>query len=631
MNTIRSLLLAGAALAGLAPAGAKAQAQEASVREVTVTATRNPTPLDQVGSSVSVVTTRQIQDEQLQTVPDLLQLIPGLNVVQTGGPGGATSIFMRGTNSNQVKVLVDGIDVSDTSNVAGAFDFAHLLTNGIERVEVLRGPQSGVYGSDAIGGVINVITKGGSGPFEAEVSAEGGTFESNNEAASLSGQAGNFHYAVNLAHDHAGATPVTPLELLAPGETRIDDSYDNLSASTKLGLDLSKDFDLGFTGRATETHLRFTGDDFSVFPSVPAPQQSASHTQQYYLRGYAHLTLLDGRFEQTAGLAYSSDRRAELNWPAPAPDIFRGSRSKFDWRGDVRVLPGEVLTLGAEHDAERYHAPITAGTDINSGYAQLQSTLGDFSNAANFRYDANSAFGNKATFRIAPSVLVRRLGLQLKGSYGTGFKAPSLDELFHDYPAFGFFANPSLRPESSKGWDVGFEQRLDHGKARFGATWFHNQIKDLIESNATFTSLVNIGRARTLGVEAFAAYAPSRSFALRLDYTYTKAWNEDSGQELQRRPRHKLSAQADWRPAARLQISGTVVHVGSWIDSARDFTVTGLTAPGYTLVDVAASYDLTSHLAAYGRVTNLGDARYQNPTGALGPSRGVFGGLRARF
>ena len=629
MITTTSLLLAGAALAALAPA--RACAQEASVSEVTVTATRNPTPLDRVGSSVSVVTTEQIQDEQLRTVPDLLRTIPGLNLVQTGGPGGATSVFMRGTNSSHVKVLVDGIDVGDTSSVTGAFDLAHLLTSDIERVEVLRGPQSGVYGSDAIGGVVSVITRSGSGPFKAEVSAEGGTFDTGNEAASLSGQAGGFHYAVNLAHDHAGATPVTPLDLLAPGGQRIDDGYDNLSASTKLGLDLTKDFDLGFAGRATETHLRFTGDDFSVFPSVPAPQQSASHTQQYYLRGYAHLSLFEGRFQQTAGLAYSSDRRAELNWPAPAPDIFHGSRTKFDWRGDLRVLPGEILTLGAEHDAERYHAPVTAGTDISSGYAQLQSTVGDFSNAANIRYDTNSAFGNKATFRIAPSVLVPRLGLQLKGSYGTGFKAPSLDELFHDYPAFGFFANPNLRPESSKGWDIGFEDRPGHGKVSFGATWFHNQIKDLIESNATFTSLVNIGRARTLGVEAFAAFAPVRSLALRADYTYTEAWNEDSGEELQRRPRHKLSAQADWRATPRLQISGMVIHLSSWIDSARDFTVTGLTAPGYTLVDVAASYDLTRRLTAYGRIANVGDARYQNPTGSLGPSRGVFGGLRARF
>ncbi len=287
--------------------------------------------------------------------------------------------------------------------------------------------------------------------------------------------------------------------------------------------------------------------------------------------------------------------------------------------------------MGAEHEQERYLSPIAASTGITSGYAQLQSTFGAFSNAANVRYDTNSRFGDKATFRIAPSYLVKPLGLQLKGSYGTGFKAPSLDELFHSYPAFGFFANPNLRPESSRGWDIGFEERLGGGRVSFGGTYFHNQVHDLIEENASFTSLANVGHARAYGVESFAAYAPMRTLALRVDYTYTRAWDEDAGQELLRRPRHKLSAQADWRPMPRLQLSGTLVHLGSWSDANRDFSVPRLTAPGYTLVDVGASYDLGRKVTVYGRVTNLGDARYENPTGFLGPSRGVFAGLRAAY
>ncbi len=626
---MKSLMTAAAALAALAPASARAA--DASVSEVTVTATRNPTPLDQIGSSVSVVTAEQIQDRQVQTLPELLQTLPGLNVLQSGGPGSPASVFLRGTNANHVKVLIDGIDVSDAASATGSFDFAHLLTSDVGRVEVLRGPQSGVYGSDAIGGVINVITRSGEGPFRAQINAEGGSFETNDESGGASGQAGSFHYAVNLAHAHAGATPVTPPELLPTGVPPIPSAYDNLTASTKLSLDLGQAIELGFAGRATETHLRYTGDDFSVFPSVPAPAQSASHTQQYYLRGYARLTLLDGRFEQTAGVAYSSDRRAELNWPALSPDVFSGSRTRLDWRGDLKLMAGQILTLGAEHDAERYHQPIDAGTDINSGYAQLQSTMGPFGNAANVRYDANSVFGNKATWRIAPSFQVRAIGLQLKGSYGTGFKAPSLDELFHSYPAFGFFANPHLRPETSQGWDFGFEERLDHGRASFGGTWFENRIRDLIDTNASFTSLANVGHARTSGIEAFATYAPVRALTLRLDYTYTKAWDEDAGQELLRRPRRKLSVQADWRATPRLQLSGVLLRVGSWIDVDRAFTVTGLTAPGYTLVDVAASYEVTREVAVYGRITNLADARYQNPTGFLGPARGAYAGLRLRY
>jgi outer membrane receptor protein involved in Fe transport len=183
---------------------------------IVVTATRIPTPEDQVASSITVVTADDIAARQLQTLPDVLKEVPGLNLVQTGGPGGQTSVFMRGTNSNHTKVLVDGIDVSDPSNPGGAFDFGQFLTQDIQKVEILRGPQSGLYGSDAIGGVINIITKSGQGPAQFNASAEAGSFDTFNQAAGVSGSAGAFHYAANLDHEHAAATPVTPLDLLSP-------------------------------------------------------------------------------------------------------------------------------------------------------------------------------------------------------------------------------------------------------------------------------------------------------------------------------------------------------------------------------------------------------------------------------
>src|ERR1700680_646674 len=189
-----------------------------ALQAIVVTATRIPTPQLEVASSITVVTADDIAARQQRTFAEVLKDIPGLNVVQTGGPGGATSVFMRGTNSNHTKVLVDGIDVSDPSNANAAFDFGQLLTQDIERVEVLRGPQSGLYGSYAIGGVISVITRAGSGPMKLSASVEGGTFDSFNQTAGVSGSQGAFHYSANGAHLHAGVTPVTPLYGLAPGE-----------------------------------------------------------------------------------------------------------------------------------------------------------------------------------------------------------------------------------------------------------------------------------------------------------------------------------------------------------------------------------------------------------------------------
>jgi vitamin B12 transporter len=234
------------------------------------------TPSDQSASSTTVITAADIDRQQLRTVPDALAALPGLNVVQTGGPGGQTSVFIRGANSNHVKVLIDGIDVSDPSNPNGSFDFGQLLTGDVDRIEVLRGPQSGLYGSDAIGGVISITTKAGSGPPKLTLSTEGGSFGTTNERASLSGSQADFNYVFNIQHFQSISTPVTPSYDLAPGEQRNNDFYDNWTYSTKLGAKLTNDLAVNVVGRYTDSKLRFTGDDFvDFFPlSFAEPIQS---------------------------------------------------------------------------------------------------------------------------------------------------------------------------------------------------------------------------------------------------------------------------------------------------------------------------------------------------------------------
>ena len=185
-------------------------------------------------------------------MPDALSTVPGLNVVQTGGPGGQTSVFMRGTNSNHVKVLIDGIDVSDPSTPGGAFDYAHLLTGDVERIEVLRGPQSGLYGSDAIGGVISITTKKGEGPPKVTSSLEAGSFGTFNQTASLSGSQGRFNYSFNVLHLRSTDSYVTPPNILAPGETLNKDSYDNRTYSSRLGVDLTDNLTANFVGRYSD-------------------------------------------------------------------------------------------------------------------------------------------------------------------------------------------------------------------------------------------------------------------------------------------------------------------------------------------------------------------------------------------
>ncbi len=311
--------------------------------------------------------------------------------------------------------------------------------------------------------------------------------------------------------------------------------------------------------------------------------------------------------------------------------MFAGDRLKIDWQGNVRLFDGETLVLGAEHAEDSIRIRCRPTPRSTPGYAELQSAIApNIFNAVNIRYDDNDRFGGRTTFREAPVYVVEATGTKLKASVGTGFKAPTLSEMFENFPSFGFFGNPNLKPETSFGWDAGFEQALANQTLQFGATYFHNNIRNLIDINAAGDSYANIGRARTDGVESFIAWQPLDALSLRADYTYTEAFDAQLHQELLRRPKHKVSLDARWQVTPELSLDADLLYVSSWIDVSRDGSIPRLTAPGYTTVDIAASYDVTDQITLYGRIDNLFDEDYQNPTGFLHPGRGVFGGKRRR-
>ncbi len=606
---------------------------DAPLQTIVVAATRIATPVDHVGSSVTVITAAQIAAAQLRTVTDVLKQVPGLNVVQSGGPGGQTSVFMRGTNSNHTKVLIDGIDVSDPSNAGASFDFGQLLASDIERIEVLRGPQSGLYGSDAIGGVISITTGSGKGPFSLSGSAEGGSFGTNNEALSLGGSTDQFQFAANVEHLHAGSTPVTPLELLLPLQppvARINDYDDNISASTRLGYSVVPGFDLNLVGRFTDAHYAFTADNPFAFPSYPNAAQSKSDTSQYYTRLSGHLVSFDGVLDETLGVAYSSAWTLNLD-PILGNSVNTGERMKIDWQGAVRLSADETLVLDAEHDRDAIHEPISAQVSDNAGAVELQSHLGaGFYSALNLRYDDNERFGSKVTWRFAPAYVLADSDTRFSASAGSGFKAPTLGELYQSFAPY-FFSNPDLKPETSVGYDLGIEQGLLDRTIRVGATWFRNDIRDLITTDVTGTTYANVGRALTQGVESFIAWQPLKALHLRADYTFTQADDAIAHQELLRRPKHKATLDAQWQVNDALSLDSTLLYVGSWIDGNRDFSIPRLTAPGYATVNVAANFALLARWSLFARIDNLFDRHYQEPVGFLQPALGVFAGLRGQL
>ncbi|BAM88053.1 TonB-dependent receptor [Bradyrhizobium oligotrophicum S58] len=595
---------------------------------VVVSPTGIVTPAANVASAITVVTDKDIATQQFRSVPEILSTIPGLNVVQAGGPGGQTNVFMRGTNANHTKLLIDGIDVGDVTNSNGAFDFAHLLAADIQQFEVLRGPQSGLYGSDAIGGVISVITRKGDGPARATASLESGSFKTFNQSAGLSGSKDNVNYAVNVAHLHAGDVPVTPWQLLPAGQKAIGNAYDNVTASTKLGVDLNDAWTLNSVVRYTDATLLFTGD--SGFPSFPDAIRSNHTVHQLATREEAVWSLLGGRIRNYFGVNYVNDWSSDLTAGNPVAAVATGERIKYDWHAVTELAPRNNLVVGLEQQTERLTTTdLSAENGNKAGFIELQTEFAErWFVVASLRNDVNDQFGAHGTYRIAPAVILPVTETKLKASYGTGFKAPTLSQLHRDFPAFNFFANPNLKPEESTGYDAGFEQPLFEGRVRFGSTYFHNSITNLIDFNATFTSNANVGLATTEGSESFVAAKLTDRISLRADYTFTRAIDATTGQQLLRRPREKWSATAVWTPLDALTVSATVLRLGNWLDVSRDGMTTGLTAPGTTVVNLRGDYAVSDQVKLFGRIDNLFNRHYQNPTGFLAPGLGVFGGIR---
>jgi vitamin B12 transporter len=617
-----------------APSGAAsavtASPPSTNAASVVISPTTVTTPTDQVANSVTVLTSQDIEQQQRRTATDALMTVPGINVVQTGGPGGVTSVFMRGTNSNHVKVLVDGIDVSDPSNPTRVFDFGQLLTADVAQIEVLRGPQSGLYGADALGGVIAITTKTGQGPPQITSTVEGGSFGTFNQSASASGSERNFNYALNISHLRATDTPVTPLALIPPGGVRNNDFYDNVSYSTKLGVDVTNNLAFNVVARYTDATLKFTGDNFSIFPPAPDASQSIQTVHQFYMRTEGVATLLGGAFKNYFDVGYTNDWNSTLSPSSPLASVNQGERIKYEWRGVVTLAPGQVMVMGLEDQVEHLDTGSVSAQEANrAAYLELQSEIAKrFFLAANIRVDDNEDFGEHTTWRIAPAFVIPGTETKLKASVGTAFKAPSLSQRFVDFPEFGFFANRHLQPEESLGYDFGFEQPFLDNRLRIGTTYFRNDIANLIATNDTFTTNINIGRATTSGTESFASLAVTQWFRLRADYTHTDAIDAITGLELLRRPKDKSSLTAAINPTDRWFVSATILDVSSWVDADRFGLTPRLTAPGYTIVNLAANYRVSENATLFGRIDNLLDRQYQDPTGFARPGIGVFVGLR---
>ena len=616
-----SLICLAAVVCGPWLAQAQQPAQEDPPPVVSITR-RMEIPIEQVAGLVTVIGREEIERRQLRTLPELLRTVPGMHVVQAGPQGKQTSVFTHGTESDHTLVLLDGIEISDPSTPGNVFDIAHLLMADVERIEIVRGPSSTLYGSEAVGGVINVILRKGRGTPALSSWAEVGGYNTVQYAAGLRGSSSLFDYSLGFSSLHTRGTTAWAEDF---GGSE-DDGYDNRTTSWRVGFHPAPVLDLSVVGRFidTDNELDSFGEDLD----------SRASTRQLFVRSEGELELLDGFWTQTFGVSYTDHDRKDNDDPF-SETTHDGQRLKLDWKHDFTVARDHVFTLGGETERDTMDTRQTHASNRTSAlFLQEQFALDDrLFGTLGLRLDHHDEFGSELTYRVAVAYVHPETGTKLRGSIGTAFKAPSLSDMFDQ--SFFFRGNPDLDAEKSRGWAVGVEQPLWGGRVRLGSTYFNNRIRDLInfvfDPNFSLFTVRNVGRAKTDGFESFVSVSLQDRLTLRLDHTYTMAEDRDTGQDLLRRPSHKLSFVAEARPTKSATMSLTVVYTGHRKDFAAVFPFGRISLGGYTVTDLAATYQLSPRWRAFGRIDNLFDEEYDDPHGFQSPGIVGFVGVKADY
>ena len=583
----------------------------------TLSATRVPTPAAEVGSSLTIIDRQQIEARQSTNVADLLRDVPALDVVQQGTPGGLASVFMRGAESRHTKVLIDGIPLNDPSNASRLYDFSYLSTDNVERIEVLRGPQSTLYGSDAVGGVISIVTKRGEGPPTARLDLMGGSFGTSREALSVSGGGTRGHFSLGASY------------LQSDGFSAADRRNGNTEAdltraanfSGRMGLTPSQDWDVDYTFRYTDLDAAIDGYDFVL--GRPVDQLNRQNRSKVFLnRVQTRAMTLEGFWEHIVGFSLADyDRRDTLPGPYDVP-AFLGQTRKVDYQGNLAVAEWNTLSVGADYLAEDSQTSISPAQNDKGVWVQDQVRLGDqWFTTVGFRWDEYSRAGPADTYRITTLYRLPATKTTFHASLGTAFRAPALAEL--DY-------GPNLRPERSKGWDAGIGQPLGDGRLVLDCTYFRNDFTDLIQFDFTTFTLENIGRAFSSGVEFTADWQIHDCTALFGSYVYTFTEDLTTGLPLLRRAPHKGRFGIRRRMLeGRGQVLLDCLYVGPREDVGQYPDRTTLSE--YWLVNLAGTYDVTQRLQVLARLDNLLDEKYQEVYGYGAAGLSFFGGGNVRW
>jgi vitamin B12 transporter len=590
--------------------------------DIVVTATGIEQPRDEAGQAITAIDAETIEKRQALDIVDLLATTPGVRFNRTGTTGTATGVSLRGAETTQTLVLIDGVKVNDPSGIGDGYDFGHLMTGNIKRIEVLRGSNSVVHGSQAIGGVVSVSTGVPDKGFGFNASADYGYSDTLNAKADVSGTAG-------LASGGAGIAWLRTDGISAAAGGTERDGYKNLAANARLKLAFSDAISLDLRGYYINGDL-----DYDSFFGAPADSADVAKLDQYV--GYAGLNvaLFDGVLANRAAVTWLRNDRDYFFVRGTAADYgYSGTNLRFEYQGVLAPVEQAKIVFGYEHEAPDYDffgfgSTSAASADIDSVYAlAILKPVTGLTVTGGVRHDEHSQFGGATTFGANASFTPNDGETRLRASYGEGFKAPSLYQLYDS-----FSGNRALRPERSQSWDVGIDQGFLDGAAQVSLTAFLRDTTDQINyDNATFT-YGNIDRTKAKGVEATLTLKPTEALSFTGAYSYIDARDRSGrlafeGKRLPRRAADAISVSIDYDWAFGLSTGGTLTVVGDSFDDAGNARL----LDGYALAGIRASFPVGEHLEVYGRVDNLFDAQYATAYGYGVYGRAAYGGVRVRF
>jgi|CXWL01.1.fsa_nt_gi vitamin B12 transporter len=597
--------------------------------DIVVTGVRTPTPIETLPARIDVIDRADIERQNLISLADAI----GAQAVQAGGAGQQASLFLRGANSKHALALFDGMRINDASTPNAQYDFGLDTLGGIERVEVLRGPASSIYGSDAIGGVVNLIPRrGGETAFEPFFEASAGSFETRRVVAGAAGGIGAFEYGVSTELFDTEGHDLVP--------ARFTTATGDADGATQRAFTLSARNDAGVFAFDALVRLRRADSEFDTFSGgaffdlrADDPDLKGSNDQALWRLGAEMEAGTALTFRLEGGEVRIEREEVDGGVVANAAEStqrFLDLSARYA-RDGVTLVAGAELRRDEIDTLPQFAAPLQVEEEQSAFYLNGQTRFAErFTATGSVRVDDTETFGAQTTYALG---LVADLGaLRAFASYGTAFKAPSLSERF-ELSLFNI-GNPDLLAEESRSWELGADWAVFEGFS-VGGSYYQTRIDDLIDYNFGTLQNVNVGEAAIDGAEAYVEAAPTRWAALRLAYAWTDARNEITGAPLARRPEHSWRAEARITPTDRLGLSLVWDFVGERTDVTYSnggvFLSGNAPVESYNVGALAATYDLDDHAELFARVDNLTDESYEQPSAFAAAGRGARLGVRARF